>query len=218
MHALTHDVHTHTRYSDGIGSIADNVAMAERKGLSLVGISDHSQYLTDRMFERYVRGVRRWNGEVEITVLLGIEANILPGGADIPPYMAEKLDYVIASVHEWLRTSGEYLELVKTALSDETVDVIGHFGANFPYIGTPSREELEEIINLAEANGKAFEISSRYRVPCLEFVRECIKRGVKLTFASDAHDPGSVGGVSWAEKVFLKAGGRNEDLLFGELL
>ncbi len=99
---------------------------------------------------------------------------------------------------------------------DENVDVIGHFGANFLYIGFPGTDELQEIFELAEANGKAFEISSRYRVPDVGFVRECIQRGIKLTFASDAHNPRSVGNVEWSEKAFLKAGGEKGDLLFGE--
>ncbi len=80
-------------------------------------------------------------------------------------------------------------------------------------------EELNEVLELAEANGKAFEISSRYRVPELDFIRECIKRGgIKLTFASDAHFPEGVGNVGWSEKVFKKAGGKREDLLFEEFL
>ena len=116
-----------------------------------------------------------------------------------------------------METPEEYLTLVKGALEDE-VDVIGHFGASFNYIGYPTDEELREIMELAEAKGVAFEISSRYRVPELDFVRECIRRGIKLTFASDAHFPEAVGSVSWSERVFKKAGGRREDLLFGELL
>ncbi|ASJ03704.1 hypothetical protein A3L09_02925 [Thermococcus profundus] len=218
MLAFPHDTHTHTVYSDGVGGIADNIASAEEKGFSLLGITDHSHYLGPRSFNRYVREVKRWGEESGITVLAGVEGNIVPGGTDVPDWMVEKLDYVIASVHEWLDEPGEYVELVKAALMDENVDVIGHFGANFPHIGFPSNEELKEILELAEANGKAFEISSRYRVPDLEFVKECVRRGIKLTFASDAHTPRRVGDVGWSEKIFLKAGGRKEDLLFGDLL
>ncbi len=218
MLEFPHDVHTHTVFSDGVGSIADNIAFAEEKGLKLLGITDHSHYVVGKVFNRYVREIRRWGGESETTVLAGIEGNITPNGVDVPDFVARKLDYVIASVHEWLETPGEYLELVKLALVDENVDVIGHFGANFPHIGFPTIEELGEVLELAEANGKAFEISSRYRVPELEFIRECIRRGIKLTFASDAHFPGWVGNVGWSEKIFKKAGGGREDLLFAEFL
>ncbi len=218
MLEFPHDTHTHTEYSDGIGSITDNIASAEEKGLKLLGITDHSHYLSPKSLKRYVADIKRWGAMSEITVLAGIEGNITPSGVDVPDWVAEKLDYVIASVHEWLETPEEYIELVKLALKDDNVDVIGHFGANFPYIGFPPMEELREVIELAEENGKAFEISSRYHVPDVEFVAECIKRGIKLTFASDAHFPAGVGRVTWSERVFKKAGGRKEDLLFGEFL
>ncbi|ASJ13554.1 PHP domain-containing protein [Thermococcus thioreducens] len=218
MLEFPHDIHTHTVYSDGIGGIAENIAAAEEKGLRLLGITDHSHYLSERTLGRYVREIKRWGGETDITVLAGVEGNITSGGVDVPDVMAKKLDYVIASVHEWLESPSQYIGLVKLALLDENVTVIGHFGANFPHIGYPSMEELEEVLDLAEANGKAFEISSRYRVPDTDFIRECIKRGVKLAFASDAHRPRGVGSVSWSERVFKKAGGKKEDLLFGELL
>ncbi|WP_297474963.1 PHP domain-containing protein [Thermococcus sp.] len=218
MLRFPHDTHTHTVYSDGSGAIADNIAAAEEKGLKLLAITDHSHYLGPRTINRYVREVKRWGEDSDVKVLVGIEGNITPGGVDVPDWMAEKLDFVIASVHEWLETPEEYLELVKAALADENVDVIGHFGANFPYIGFPGAEELEEVLELAEANGKAFEISSRYQVPEMDFVRGCIKRGIKLTFASDAHNPRGVGNMGWSERVFIKAGGSKEDLLFGEFL
>ncbi len=218
MLRFPHDTHTHTVYSDGDGAIADNIAAAEEKGLTLLAITDHSHYLGPRTINRYVREVKRWAEDSGVRVLVGIEGNITPGGVDVPDWMAEKLDFVIASVHEWLETPEEYLELVKAALADESVDVIGHFGANFPYIGFPGAEELEEILELAEVNGKAFEISSRYQVPELDFVRECIRRGIRLTFASDAHSPRGVGNVGWSERVFIKAGGSKEDLLFEEFL
>ena len=217
MLEFPHDAHTHTAYSDGLGSVYENIAVAERKGLRVLGITDHSHYLLGRGLNHYLREIKRWGSEAELTVLAGVEANITRDGIDIPHWAVEKLDYVIASVHEWVETPEEYLTLVKGALEDE-VDVIGHFGASFNYIGYPTDEELREIMELAEAKGVAFEISSRYRVPELDFVRECIRRGIKLTFASDAHFPEAVGSVSWSERVFKKAGGRREDLLFGELL
>jgi len=213
---MIHDAHTHTLHSDGIGDVSENIAEAERKGISLVAITDHSHLIGS--FNAYLSEIRRWGEESEITVLAGIEGNITPNGVDVPGWIAKKLDFVIASVHEWVDRPEQYVELVRAALLDENADVIGHFGASFPYIGYPSWEELIELIALAEERGKAFEISSRYRVPDLEFVRECIKRGVKLTFASDAHRPERVGNVGWSAAVFRKAGGRLEDLLFAEYL
>ncbi|WP_461866359.1 PHP domain-containing protein [Thermococcus sp.] len=214
------DLHTHTVFSDGIGEISDNIAGAEQRMLKLVGISDHIHYFTPKTFNSYVSQIKRFKEESEITVLAGIEANIFPNGVDITDEMARMLDYVIASAHVWLEPGRAdlYLKLIKIALQDENVNIIGHFGNLFPHIGYPKEEELMEIIELAEANGKAFEISSRYKVPELSFVKACIQKGVKLTLGSDAHMPKEVGRIGWSLKLFRKAGGKNEDLLFSEML
>ncbi len=216
--AFPHDVHTHTTYSDGRGSMWENLENAVAAGLEVLGISDHIHYLPPRAFNTYVREIKMASNDVPLVLLVGVETNIVENGPDIADWQAEKLDYIIASVHTWVKTPEEYLELVKLALLDENVDVIGHFGASFPYVGFPPQACIDEVLNIAEANGKAFEISSRYKVPDPGFVGECIRRGIKLTFASDAHSPGEVGRIGWAERVFQKAGGRKEDLLFGELL
>ncbi|AIF68925.1 hypothetical protein PAP_02485 [Palaeococcus pacificus DY20341] len=214
------DLHTHTKFSDGIGDVLDNVAYAEMHGIKLVGISDHIHYLSFTNLNHYLRDIKRAKEESEIVVLAGIEANIMETGVDITDDIRKRLDYAIASVHFWFGVgeSWKYVELVKLAIQDKNIDIIGHFGNVFPYIGHPSEEELREVIALAEEHGKAFEISSRYNVPDLDFIKLCIKRGVKLTFASDSHEPKSVGKIRWSEKVFKKAGGKKEDLLFGELL
>jgi len=211
-----HDTHTHTTYSDGRGNILENVETAEKKNLKLLGISDHIHFFTEKTLRRYVREVK--NIVSDIVVLAGIEANVIPGGSDLTDEIRKRLDYTIASVHTFVSTSNEYVELVKGALLDENVDIIGHFGANFNHVGNPTWDEIEELIGLAEEMGKAFEISGWYRTPPIEFIKECIRRGVRLTFGSDAHMPARVGDVSWSERVFLKAGGKKEDLFFSQFL
>ncbi len=218
MNALFHDIHTHTRYSDGRGSIIDNLQAAEKRGLSILGISDHVHYLTGRLRNRYLNEIERLKRGAGLILLSGVEANALLGGSDVPEDMRKRLDYVISSVHEFVSTPEEYLSLVRDSINDEKVDVIGHFGISFPHIGQPEWEELLDLINLAEEKGKAFEISGWYRVPDVEFVRECIKRGVKISFGSDAHGPERVGDISWSIKVFRKAGGREEDLFISRFL
>ncbi|RLF78922.1 hypothetical protein DRN44_09730, partial [Thermococci archaeon] len=124
------DLHTHTRFSDGTGYIRDNIAEAERKGLRIVGISDHIHFFTPHVLNSYLSLINQAKKESETIVLAGIEANILPEGVDITDDMRKRLDYVIASVHMYFNLGShyKYLELVKTAIQDENVDIIGHFG------------------------------------------------------------------------------------------
>ncbi len=80
---LSYDLHTHTTFSHGKGSIEDNVKAAISKGLPAVGISDHGP-------GHVTYGVKRTNLPVmrseverlkpiypEIEILLGVEANII---------------------------------------------------------------------------------------------------------------------------------------------
>ncbi|NPA47485.1 MAG: PHP domain-containing protein [Thermococci archaeon] len=215
---LSHDLHTHTTYSDGRGEPLQNIEAAERRGLSFLGISDHVQCLTGRSQGRYLTELMELRKEADLTLLIGVEANAMPGGSDVPGEMRKKLDYVISSVHNVVDSPEEYLSLVRDSLTDEKVDIIGHFGISFPNVGWPSWEELVELIKLAEENGKAFEISSWYRVPELDFIKECVRRGVQLSFGSDAHRPDRVGDVSWSVKMFRKAGGKEEDLFISRFV
>jgi len=215
---ILHDIHTHTTYSDGGGEPIENIEAAEMRGLAMLGISDHVHYLTGRKGNRYLSELEELKRETDVTLLIGVEANAMPGGSDVPSEMRKRLDYVISSVHEFVSSPEEYLALVRDSLTDEKVDVIGHFGISFPSVGWPSWEELVEVIKLAEENGKAFEISGWYKVPELDFIRECVKRGVQLSFGSDAHRPDRVGDVSWSMKMFRKAGGKEEDLFVSRFI
>ncbi|MDO4754544.1 MAG: PHP domain-containing protein, partial [Bacillota bacterium] len=82
---ITSDYHTHTFYSDGKGTMEQNIRAAIAAGLSTVGISDHGyahlgfgikydkiQYMReelDQLKEKYRKE--------KIEILLGIECNIL---------------------------------------------------------------------------------------------------------------------------------------------
>ena len=101
------DYHTHTIYSDGKGTIEQNVKSAIDKGLEIIGISDHGykhmgfgvkynlfekmRYEIDLMKEKYP----------QIKILLGVECNILDdrGNIDIDDKILRYFDYVMAGYH-----------------------------------------------------------------------------------------------------------------------
>ena len=104
---LLYDLHTHTTYSHGKGSIEDNVKAAVARGLKAVGISDHGP-------GHVTYGVKRKNipvmrDEIErlkplypqIEILLGIEANIInpSGRLDVTKEEQKELDYLLAGYH-----------------------------------------------------------------------------------------------------------------------
>lgn len=104
---MIYDIHTHTTFSHGKGSIEDNVKIALEKGLSMIGISDHGP-------GHLAYGVKRKNlpvmrAEIDrlrplyptIEIQLGVEANIInpSGKLDITKEEEKLLDYVLAGYH-----------------------------------------------------------------------------------------------------------------------
>ncbi|MBS3977648.1 MAG: CehA/McbA family metallohydrolase [Syntrophomonadaceae bacterium] len=61
------NLHVHTNYSDGSGSVRDIVHAAENAGIDVVGITDHSTLAA------WERGEEGWHGAV--FVLVGVEIN-----------------------------------------------------------------------------------------------------------------------------------------------
>lgn len=107
---LLFDLHTHTIFSHGKGTIEDNVRVAKEKGLTKIAITDHS-------FEHELYAVKRKNlpfmkSECErlskkygIEVLLGVEANLLDydGNIDVTEKDKEYLDIIIMGYHKMLK-------------------------------------------------------------------------------------------------------------------
>ena len=84
------DYHTHTTYSDGKGSIEDNVKSAIAKGLQEIGIADHGMgHLHHGLKRKKLKDIRSEVDELkdkykgQIKIFLGVEANILSCNGDI---------------------------------------------------------------------------------------------------------------------------------------
>ena len=103
---LTGDYHTHTPYSHGKNTVAENVAKAKEVGLKEVAITDHG-------FSHVVFGLRRREmkdykaecvaaeKEYGVKVLVGIEANIrgVSGKSDLTKADYEDFDIYLCGNH-----------------------------------------------------------------------------------------------------------------------
>ena len=106
------DYHVHTFYSDGEGSVEDCVQRALAVGLSEIGVADHVSGVPSAPWELASIPLERMDDYVaevleaaarhdDITVLLGVEADYLPGHED---ELAELLaaypfQFVVGGVH-----------------------------------------------------------------------------------------------------------------------
>jgi len=101
------DLHTHTTYSHGTGSIEDNVKAAVAKGLSQIGITDHGPgHIGFGVPRKKLAGIKAEIMNLrkkyqEIEILFGVEANIIaPAGTlDIRQNEFEYFDFICAGWH-----------------------------------------------------------------------------------------------------------------------
>jgi len=104
---ITSDFHTHTRYSDGKGSIEDNVLAAISKGLKRIAITDHGFAhigigTKKSDIEKMRHDIKAVNLRYpSIKVLLGVEANIIGinGEIDVPDEFLSKYDLILLGYH-----------------------------------------------------------------------------------------------------------------------
>ena len=118
---LKGDLQVHSNWTDGANSIRDMAEAAEKLGLEYIVVSDHSKALSiargldEEMLLKQGEEIDNLNEEVGITILKGVELNILKNGTlDISNKSLERLDFVGASVHSHFNLSRE--EMTKRIL------------------------------------------------------------------------------------------------------
>jgi DNA polymerase (family 10) len=129
------DLHMHTDWSDGHDSIELMVLAAEALGYEYVAITDHSRAsaiargLDIERLERQMDVVAAAREtHPELTILHGSEVDILPDGRlDFPDDVLERLDVVLASLHDPVDHSGpELTARYVRAMQHPLVQIVTH--------------------------------------------------------------------------------------------
>lgn len=128
-------LHTHTTYSDGKGSVRDNIESAIKKNLHSIGISDHSFTECDTSYCMKLSSYPSYHKEVRelaalyadrIPVFLGLEKDYF-SECD-----REKYDYIISSVHYIIKdgichpidhTANQQLTCIRDAFGGNVLDM-----------------------------------------------------------------------------------------------
>jgi len=193
------DLHVHTNFSDGKNSIEEMICGALIRNISCIAITDHSpsllyrRYKDDSYFlEQHdaIDQLRKKYG-AHITILKGIEADILPNGdVDLSPALAKKMDIVIASLHVELDQPREEItsRLIR-AIENPLVDIIGHPGGRLFPMADITDLDWERIFRAAAYKQVALEINSHKSHPIFddEKVRLAVAMGVPIALNSDSH-------------------------------
>lgn len=209
------DLHTHTTWSDGTGTVAEMAAAARARGYAYYGISDHSQTLriahgldARRLREQAAEIAAQHAG---IRVLRGCEVEVRSDGAlDLDDVTLARLDYAIASVHSGQR--GERAAVTArtvAAIENPYVDIIAHPTGRILLHREPMDLDMDAVIAAAARTGTALEINGDYHRLDLDasIARRAAAAGVVITINSDAHAPDGLAsmefGVMMARRAWL---------------
>ncbi len=192
------DLHMHTTFSDGQNSVRDMVDACAALGYEYIAISDHSEHaaasrtLTMDLLARQREEIARLRSQYpQLTILHGIEADVLPDGSlDCPDAVLASLDLVLASLHERCGQDGQQLTArCLQAIRHPLVTIVTH-PAN-QLVGRRIGYDMDyaALYEAAAQTGTALEIDGAPGHLDLdgEHARAAVAAGVTVTIDSDCH-------------------------------
>lgn len=207
------DLHMHTVWSDGTGTVAQMAAAAHARGYAYLGISDHSRSLpiangldAERLRQQAeeIAGVQS-----AIRVLRASEIEVRSDASvDFDTETLSRLDYAIASVHSGQRgdraiVTGRTL----AAIANPYIDIIAHPTGRILLHREQMSLDIDAVINAAIAHTTALEINADYHRLDLDptYARQAAQAGVILTINSDAHSPDGLDNMIFGSMMARRA-------------
>lgn len=138
LQRLRGDIHMHTNWSDGSGTVADMAAAGESRSYEYIAITDHSKglkiaggideaELLDQGAEIVATNEARRATGSTLTVLRSTEMNLNPRGeGDLNLDSLGRLDLVLGSFHSALRLKDDQTDRYIAALRNPHLHVLGH--------------------------------------------------------------------------------------------
>ena len=127
------DYHVHCNYNDHSApdlTVQNVVKRAEEIGLQTLAITEHVRRSSEWV-PRYLKELEEIKSQVRI--IPGFEAKILRDGSiDCPPEHRDRY-FIIASFHTVYGDKQVWMNALKTAIKDQSVDVIGHIALNLAF-------------------------------------------------------------------------------------
>ena len=215
------DLHVHTNYSDGKGTIQSMAEAAIELGYEYLVFCDHSQSLrvanglSPERLKQKIEAVRKADEDYdEIHLLCGSEVDILKDGSlDYDDDALAELDFVVASVHTSFGIGEkEMTDRIVRAMNNSYVRTIGHPTGRILNRREPYEVDVSRLIREAAATNTALELNAYVdRLDlAVPYVREAIGAGVKITIDTDAHDERALTfmkyGVSQARRAWVEKG------------
>ena len=198
---LMGDLHMHTTWSDGTGSVAEMAGAAVEGKYRYIGITDHTKGLKiaggldeARLLEQG-REIESINSElarqgVKLTVLRSAEVNLSSSGeADMESAVLDGLDLVLGSFHSALRKTEDQTQRFLSALRNSTIQILGHPQGRVYNHRQGLSADWSRVFAEAAHLEKAVEIdgyADRQDLK-LSLLKIAKKEGVRISLGTDSH-------------------------------
>ena len=229
---LTADYHTHTPFSHGKNTVAENTAVAKALGLKQIGIADHGFShvafgIRRRQIADYKKECKQAAKEYGIDVLVGIESNIcgIEGKADLTEKDFENFDIYLCGKHVFVWYDG-FFNFLKYGCKNYFTDKFSNKPSEKlverntkAYINTIKRNPIDVITHLnylSPANvlevakcaadyGTYIELNSKKSHLSDEELSEIVaKTKARFLIDSDAHSAERVGQIRLVEEQLAR--------------
>lgn len=218
------DLHCHSTFSDGVDAADVMLEVAAQRGYEYLAITDHTQstWIASGLRERDLPAYLEALGELRnrpngIRLLTGLEVDILEDGRlDMPDWILEKLDVVIASIHSDFHLPSELqLRRMVRAMEHPLVHALAHPTGRLLGRRSSLPVPLEAIVDAAARTGSWLELNSNPERLDLwdEGLRQCRNKGVPVLVSSDAHRGETLSQVEWGVQEARRAGLQPDDIV-----
>lgn len=218
------DLHVHTKWSEGLNTIEEMALAGKNLGYEYMAISDHvgtlriAHAMDEKKILQQIKEIDKINAEfakkkIGIKILKSAETNIsADGDIDLPHKILEKLDIVLAGVHDHFNLPKEKMTArIIRAIKHPNVNIIVHPNGRVIFQRPSYEIDLDKILKAAKEFGVAMEINAFFDRLDLrdEDIRKAVGLGVKMVINTDVHNKNQLDlmeyGVAqarrgWAEK------------------
>ena len=214
---LRGDLHMHSDWSDGSGTVLQMAEAGKEAGYGYIAITDHSKGLKiaggidEAQIAEQGAEIARANQLLHasgITVLRSIELNINPRGeGDMELECLNALDLVLGSFHSALRSKEDQTDRYLAALRNSALHILGHPRGRVYNFRAGLSADWPRVFAEAHRLDKAVEIDcypdrQDLNVDLLKLARDA---GVRVALGTDSHHAWQLAFIELGLAAALKA-------------
>jgi DNA polymerase (family 10) len=192
------DFHVHSIWSDGSDSIETIASVAQQRGYSFIGITDHSQSLkianglTEERVQQKLHEIEKIGKNFpDLRIFCGTECDIKTDGTlDYSKKILEQFDFVYIGIHTAFKMDKKSMtQRIVRAMDNEQVNFMAHPTGRLIGKRDPYEVDIEQIIDAAKETDTRLEINSFPDRLDLDdvHIKQAKDHNVRFVLGTDSH-------------------------------